>query len=107
MGQDITVAQAPSISNTTHIFELNRSLTGMEIETFSDIESTAKGHSAPEILARRILTLGATSVSVYSNIVTVECSPEIFSNIEPKIIDVMENLFRYYGDRAGWSDSAR
>jgi hypothetical protein len=105
MGQDITVNVVRGASPDVRIFVTNRSLTGMEIERYTTI-SEAKGSRAPDVLANRLLGLGATRVTVYSSDVTVEAPAEKWDGLEPKIVDTIENLFGFYGDKAGWSDEA-
>lgn len=103
MGQDITVTRVESGVESAHIFSLNRSLTGMEIITYSDKNMTVDTNNAAEVLAQRLLEMGVETVSVYSNIVTINCEPEIFGKLEKQISETIENLFRFYGDNAGWA----
>lgn len=105
MGQDITVKVVRGASPDIRIFTTNRSLTGMEIERYTTI-SEAKGSRPPDVLANRLLGLGATRVTVYSSDVTVEAAAEKWEALEPKVVDAIEHLFGFYGDKAGWSDEA-
>jgi hypothetical protein len=105
MGQDITVTVHRGASPDVRIFATNRSLTGMEIERYTSL-SEAKGRRPPDVLASRLLGMGATHVTVYSSDVTVEAPAEKWDQLEPKVVDGIKNLFGFYGDEAGWSDEA-
>ena len=59
------------------------------------------------MLARRLFDLGATKVTVYSNVVTVDAPASAWSDLEPKATHTIEHLFEFYGDDAGWSFAAR
>ena len=106
MGQPITVTVRAGSRADVRFFDTNRSLTGMAIEVYKDA-SEAAGERPPDVLARRLLALGAAKVTVYSNVVTVEAPPEEWSVLEPKAVHTIEHLFEFYGDDAGWSFEAR
>jgi scaffold Nfu/NifU family protein len=106
MGQPITVTTRTGTRPEVRFFEANRSLTGMAIETYQSAED-AVGDRPPDVLARRLFGLGATRVTVYSNVVTVEAPAAAWPDLEPKIIHTIEHLFEFYGDEAGWSFAAR
>lgn len=107
MGQTITATSRPGASPAVRIFDLNRSLTGMEIERYSTIEEAkAKGMRPPDVLAGRLIAEGALSVTIYSNCVTVEAAADSWSEFEPRVQYLVEHLFEYYGDDAGWSYEA-
>lgn len=106
MGQRITVTARPGAAENVRIFDTNRSLTGMEIERYADTEAAA-GNEPTQVLARRLFGLGAQSVGIFSNVVTVEAPAERWAELEPGMIDAIEHLFEYYGDEAGWSPAAR
>ena len=74
----------------------------MEIERYHTAEDTA-GDRPPDVLARRLFDLGATRVTIYSSVVTVEAPPERWTELEPEVTETIEHLFGYYGDDAGWS----
>jgi hypothetical protein len=105
MGQPITVIARPGASPSVRLFDLNRSLTGMEIERYHTADDTA-GDRPPDVLARRLFDLGATRVTIYSSVVTVEAPAEGWTELEPKVTETIEHLFGYYGDDAGWSPDA-
>ena len=105
MGQAITVTAARASSPTVRIFDCNRSITGMAIESYSSLEETAGGRP-PDVLARRLFDLGATRVTVYSSAVTVEAPEDRWSTLEGQVEEVIQHLFGYYGDDAGWSPDA-
>jgi hypothetical protein len=104
MGQFITVTVRSGASPSVRIFDLNRSLTGMAIERYVSVDDVKDGGDrAPDVLARRLFDLGATSVSVYSSAVAVTAPAEQWDDLEPKMVETIEHLFGYYGDDAGWS----
>jgi hypothetical protein len=107
MGQEITVTARAGAAPTVRIFDCNRSITGMAIESYSSLEETA-GARPPDVLARRLFDLGATRVTVYSSAVTVEAPEDRWPNLAGEVEQAIQNLFGYYGDDAGWSpDSLR
>lgn len=105
MGQEITVNARPGASPDVRIFDCNRSLTSMAIERYASIED-AKGSRPPDVLANRLLGLGATRVTIYSSDVTVEAPADKWPALEPKAIETIQHLFGFYGDDAGWSDES-
>jgi hypothetical protein len=108
MGQPITVTMRSGASPDVRIFDLNRSLTGMEIERYSSVEEArARGLRPPDVLAVRLLEAGATRVTVYSNDVTVEAPRAAWGELEAKALHILEHLFEFYGEDAGWSFESR
>ena len=112
MGQPITVTMREGTRPEVRFFEANRSITGMAIETYltpADASASGEGGGArpPDVLARRLFELGATRVTVYSNVVTVEARASVWPEIAPKVTYTIEHLFEFYGDDAGWSFEAR
>ena len=105
MGQPITVSVRRGARADVRMFDLNRSLTGMALEIYKNRDEAA-GERPPDVLARRLFDLGATLVSVYSNVVTVEADAAAWTDLEPKAVHTIEHLFEYYGDDAGWSPEA-
>jgi len=105
VGQEITVTVRPGASDRVRMFDCNRSITGMAIETYESREAI-KGGRPPDVLARRLFDLGATRVTVYSNDVIVEADAARWPELEPKVVETIEHLFGFYGDDAGWSDEA-
>lgn len=107
MGQPITVETRPGVEPGVRIYSLNRSLSGMAIERYSTVEETeAKGDRPPDVLARRLIEVGATSVTVYSNVVTVSAPPERWGDLGPEVEKLIGHLFESYGEDAGWSPEA-
>jgi hypothetical protein len=107
MGQTITVTVREGSSPSVRFFDTNRSLTGMAIERYSTADDPRlSGNRPPDVLARRLFALGATSVTVYSSVVTVEAPSEAWPELEPKVVHAVEHLFHYYGADAGWSPEA-
>jgi hypothetical protein len=104
MGQFITVTVRPGASPNVRIFDLNRSLTGMAIERYASIDDVKEGGDRPpDVLARRLFDLGATTVTVYSSAVAVAAAVDAWAALEPRVVETVEHLFGYYGDDAGWS----
>ena len=106
MGQPITVNVRAGHRPDVRFFDTNRSLTGMAIETYTAPDA-ATGARPPDVLAHRLFELGATKVTVYSNVVTVEAPSEKWGELEGKAVYTIEHLFEFYGDDAGWSFEAR
>jgi hypothetical protein len=106
MGQSITVTSRPGSRPDVRFFELNRSLTGMDIERYR-VRPPDSAQRPPDVAARRLFDLGATSVTVYSSVVSVEAPAECWANLDAAICHALEHLFNYYGDDAGWSFEAR
>jgi hypothetical protein len=105
MGQTITVTSRTGASPDVRIFTCNRSITGMAIERYEKAEE-ARGNRPCDVLARRLFDLGVTTVTVYSNDVTVEAPADRWSTLESEVVDTIENLYGFYGDDAGWSDES-
>jgi hypothetical protein len=105
MGQTITVTSREGSRPEVRFFDTNRSLTGMAIERYAGPEDV-HAKRPPDVLAERLFALGATAVTVYSNVVTVEAPAGVWPDLEPKIEHVITYLFHYYGDDAGWSPEA-
>jgi hypothetical protein len=106
MGQPITVTVRAGARPEVRFFDTNRSLTGMAIEVYVSAGDAA-GPRPPDVLARRLFELGATRVTVYSNVVTVEAPAGAWAELEPKAVHAIEHLFEFYGAEAGWSFEAR
>ena len=107
MGQPITVTMRTGGRPDIRFFECNRSLTGMAIEVYT-ADAGAVGDRPPDVLARRLLEAGATKVTIYSNVATVEAPAETWTGgLETKATYLIEHLFEFYGDDAGWSFEAR
>jgi hypothetical protein len=105
MGQEITVTARQGASPTIMMFDCNRSITGMAIESYASLPDT-DGARPPDVLARRLFDLGATRVTVYSSAVTVEAPEAAWPELEGKVEEAIQHLFGYYGDEAGWSPDA-
>jgi hypothetical protein len=105
MGQTITVTSRPGSRPEVRFFDTDRSLTGMEIERYAGLDDV-HWQRPPDVLARRLFELGATAVTIYSNVVTVEAPPDAWPALEPRVEHVITHLFNYYGDDAGWSPEA-
>ncbi len=106
MGQPITVTMRAGTRAGMRFFEANRSLTGMAIETYSSVDQ-ATGARPPDVLAQRLFALGATKVTVYSNVVVAEAPEAAWAELGPQITFTIEHLFEFYGQDAGWSFAAR
>ena len=101
MGQPITVTSRPGVRPEVMHFELNRSLTGMQIDRYASV-ADATGVKPPDELARRLFALdGVTGVTVYSSSVTVTAAPERWAELRPQVEDTIVNLFIYYREGDG------
>jgi hypothetical protein len=105
MGQTITVTSREGSRPEIRFFDTNRSLTGMEIERYAGLDDV-HWQRPPDVLAKRLFELGAKAVTIYSNVVTVEAPVEAWPALEARIEQIIEHLFNYYGDDAGWSPAA-
>src|SRR3954454_13011081 len=105
MGQTITVTSREGSRPEVRFFDTNRSLTGMAIERYAGPDDV-HAQRPPDVLAQRLFALGATAVTIYSNVVTVEASASAWPQLEARIEHIIEHLFHYYGDDAGWSPEA-
>ena len=54
----------------------------------------------PDVLAARLLAEGAQTVSIYSNVVTVEVAPDAVAAFDERAQYLVEHLFEFYGDTA-------
>ena len=106
MGQPITVTVRKGANPKIRFFDCNRSLTGMAIEVYESVAEAA-GDRPPDVLARRLLGAGAMKVTIYSNVAVVEAHEDSWSVLEDKGKAIIEHLFEFYGDDAGWSFAAR
>jgi hypothetical protein len=79
----------------------------MAIEVYGPGSSNLAGRRPPDVLAHRLLEAGATKVTIYSNVVTVEAPADVWSELEGKAAYLIEHLFEFYGADAGWSFEAR
>jgi hypothetical protein len=77
----------------------------MAIERYPSADA-AKANRPPDVLARRLFALGATKVTIYSSVVTVEAPADRWDALLPEETSTIEHLFLYYGDDAGWSPAA-
>ena len=106
MGQPITVTVRAGARPEIRFFDCNRSITGMAIEVYTMLIDTEGGRPA-DVLARRLLLAGAKRVTIYSNVVTADAPADLWPDLEPKAVHMIEHLFEFYGDDAGWSFEAR
>jgi hypothetical protein len=105
MGQTITVTSREGSRPEVRFFDTNRSLTGMAIERYASPEDV-HWQRPPDVLAQRLFDLGATAVTIYSNVVTVEAPVAAWPALADRIEHIITHLFNYYGDDAGWSPEA-
>ena len=97
MGQAITVTVRPGVRGDVRHFELNRSLTGMQILRYTASQAVA-GTKPPDELARRLFDLGVSAVTIYSSVVTVVAPADAWGSLEPKVHETIANLFIHYRD---------
>jgi hypothetical protein len=102
MGQAIVVTAKPGARPGVVIFECNRSLTGMQTERYPSEPDPAR-QRPPDVLARQLFDLGATHVTIYSNVVVVEATADDWAaefddgtTFEQSVIEAIANLFIYY-----------
>ena len=95
MGQPITVTSRPGVRPEVMLFELNRSLTGMQTDRYASVDD-ATGVKPPDELARRLFALGVAGVTIYSSSVTVTAPAAQWDDLRPKVEDTIINLFLYY-----------
>ena len=93
MGQPVAVTVKPSTSPNRVRFELNRSLTGMGHERYTEA-AQAKGVKPADELARRLFATGSVSaVHVYGSMVTVETRAGADVSAMQTAV---ENLYQYW-----------
>ena len=97
MGQPITVTVRPGVRGDVRHFEFNRSLTGMQTYRYTAAEPVT-GTKPPDELARRLLALGVSAVTIYSSVATVVAPAERWDVLQPQVEDTIANLFIYYRD---------
>ena len=102
MGQAIVVTAKPGGRPGVVMFECNRSLTGMQTERYPAAPD-ADRHRPPDVLARQLFDLGATHVTIYSNVVVVEATADDWAaefedgtNVEQSVVEAITNLFIHY-----------
>ncbi len=92
MGQLVTVVEKPSTKPGIIRYVLNRALTGMGHERFTE-DTPPVGDRPADELARRLLATGQVDgVSLNGNVVTVELSSTDSSGLKEIIVD----LYTYY-----------
>ncbi len=93
MGQPVVVTRKPTTQRGLVRFELNRSVTGMGHERFTEPPDAGRNRPADE-LARRLFAQGdVAAVSLYSNQVTVELVPH---GNDDGLQDIIEGLYIHY-----------
>ena len=91
MGQLVTAIEKPSNRVGIVRYVLNRALTGMGHERFT--EGEILGDRPADELARRLFETGNVSgVSINGNVVTVELA----TNDSTGLLEVIEDLYTYY-----------
>ena len=95
MGQPITVVEKRSHRPGVVRFEINRPLTGMGHERYL-AGQPIEGNRPPDELARRLLERGGIeAVHIYDNMITVDLEK---GSTDDGLIDVIRDLFRFYGE---------
>ncbi len=93
MGQSITVTERAGAHRGVVRFELNRSLTGMGTQRFVRDGEPSEATPAAKLAGRLFENPGVASVTVYSNVVTVDLAEGHSSD---GLAETIENLFLYY-----------
>lgn len=102
MGQSIVVTEKPSSYPGVVRFETNRLLTGMGHERYQ-ADTEVWGERPPDEIARRIFARGGVAgIQVHGNIVTVDLEK---GHDAKGIVEIIENLYRYYPDDPEGSES--
>ncbi|MGK2928166.1 MAG: hypothetical protein ACSLFO_01155 [Acidimicrobiales bacterium] len=95
MGQNVTVVEKQSSNPKVVRFEINRSLTGMGHERYGSIDDVVDDR-AVDVLARRLFDNGGVdSIHVNSSVITVQLGG---GSTGTGLLEVIQNLFRFYGD---------
>lgn len=98
MGQPISVSSRPGVKPEVWVFEINRSLTGMETVRYVAGQEIA-GRRPPDELARRIFALGgATAVTMYASVITVTAPMYEWGRLKDRVEDAIANLYIFYKD---------
>ncbi len=93
MGQPVTVIEKTSSVPGVVRFEINRSITGMGIEYFPSPEAVVADRPVDELARRLFEHNGVTSVTVNSNMITVQMAS---GSSTMGLKGVIEDLFLYY-----------
>jgi len=57
-------------------------------------------NSGADVLAKQLLDLGVDSISIYSNMVTINFEKEDFEKINSQVEELIVNVFRFYDEQA-------
>ncbi len=77
----------------------------MAIERYASADAVV-GQRPADVLAGRLFELGASRVTLYSSVVTVEAPADRWAELEPQVVATIQRLFGYYGEGAGWAPDA-
>ena len=98
MGQPIRVSSRPGIKPEVWVFEINRSLTGMETDRYAAGQEI-RGHRPPDELARRLFALGGpTSITIYSSVITITAPAWEWPTLKDRVEEVIANLYIFYSE---------
>ena len=93
MGQPVSVIQKPTATPGRIRFEINRSLTGMGHERYTD-GASATGTKPADVLAQRMFATGkVSSVHVFGNMITVDVIEGASNN---GLSTIVEDLYQYW-----------
>jgi hypothetical protein len=93
MGQPVTVLEKPSATPGVVRYEINRSITGMGIERYASSDDIVDDRP-PDRLARTLFEHGGVdSVTVNSNMITVQLAP---TGSSAGLRELIEEMFLYY-----------
>lgn len=95
MGQLVSVREKPSSTPGVVRYEINRSLTGMGHERYGSLEDIVLDRPVDAVARRLFEHGGVQAVHVNSSVITVYLSG---GSTGEGIAEVIENLFRFYGE---------
>lgn len=93
MGQPVTVVKKPSSTPGVIRFEINRSITGMDHERYTEAPGAEYDRPCDELARRLFEHRGVESVHVNSNVITVNIA---HGADDSALGETIENMFIYY-----------
>ncbi len=93
MGQPVTVVKKPSSNPGVVRFEINRSITGMGHERYTEAPGEVRDRPCDELARRIFAHNGVDNVHMNSNVITVKMA---FGADESALQETIESLFTHY-----------